>query len=258
MLLFCAATANADTFTASFDSLASGTSATGGIGPSGSIQNYLLSLLPAGKTVSVSSGAVTDQDYNGDDHVVGPCSPANCGPGATVSSVTLGPDTFVRNLSSATFFSFSFTGLLIDSVSFDYEIFPDGTCTELKSSKCGGSATGGIYPNQPDFTFSTNLGQIFHFYGLTPTLPGYTHSPDSGRNGDEKTPQLIGSGTWNTNGASTLTFTDWPATIGIDNLVVNYYVPGVPQEVLSTPEPGTVLLLGTVIAGLFGFRRRFA
>jgi hypothetical protein len=215
-----------ETFTFSFDSLASRQGNT-------AIQAYMNNVLGGAATVTVTGGALTEQTYNGDGHVVGPCSPANCGPGATVSSVTLGPDTFIRNASGIDSFTFTFSGLLIQSVSFDYEIFPDGTCPNLQN--CGGKGN----PNLPDFTFSTDLGQVFHYYGQAPAAPGYTHSPNSGRSKVELAPQLIGSGSWNLGGATTLIFTDWPATIAIDNLVIN---------TADAPEPGAVLLLGTLIA----------
>jgi hypothetical protein len=47
-------------------------------------------------------------------------------------------------------------------------------------------------------------------------------------------------------GATTLTFTDWPATIAIDNLTVTY-----------SPEPASIVLLGTLCAGVvWSLRRR--
>lgn len=244
--------AHAGTVTFNFNSLASG------VGSSG-VQTYLQGLLTGGATVSVSAGAVTDTNYNGDGHVVGP------GSGSTYTSATLGTDTFLRNVSGIAGWSFTFGGgFIIDSVSFDYEIFPDASCTQLTATSCGGAAVGGIYPNQPDLTFSTNLGQVFHYYGLAPgtgasgpagnpSASTYTHSPISGSS-TEKTPQLIGStGLLNLGGATALTFMDWPATIGIDNLVINFRNP---PGIQAVPEPGTLFLLGSGLAlGVYARRK---
>ena len=178
--LFAANSALAGTVTLTFDfnSLGSGASST-------AIKTYMQSVLGGyGTVTSVSAGAVADKTYNGDGHVVGPGT-------SSVTSVTLGTsdgstqhltsyDTFIRNVAGQSAFSFSFSGLSITGVSFDYEIFPDGSCTSLTSTGCGGSAVGGIYPNQPDFKFTTNLGDVFQYYGKTPGTTGgstYVESP---------------------------------------------------------------------------------
>jgi hypothetical protein len=260
-----------------FNSLASGVAATGGTGVNGSIQNYMRSLLTGGASVTVSSGAVTEKTYTGDGHVTGPGT-------TSVTSLTLGTsdgstqhlttfDTFVRNSSSATGFTFTFTGgFIIDSVQFDYEIFPDASCTELISAECGGAAVGGIFPNQPDLKFSTNFGQVFQYYGRAPGSGSgastYVESPCTDGNSTtpcasslgestERTPQLIGTtALLNVGGATSLTFMDWPATIGIDNLKINFR--DTPTQQSAVPEPGSMLLLGTGLAALAARRRRKA
>ncbi|MGA7413959.1 MAG: hypothetical protein WBW33_26010, partial [Bryobacteraceae bacterium] len=101
-----------------------------------------------------SIGAVADQTYNGDRHVTGP------GTNSASTSLTLGTsngatasnmgstidttaDTFIANTNDSsgtvsnqiTIQFLNIAGLAVTS--FDYEIFPDGTCTSLSGSNCG-------------------------------------------------------------------------------------------------------------------------
>jgi hypothetical protein len=225
----------------SFDdgSLANGSS-------NGAIQGYINSKLSGGASVVVS-GSVASNSYNGDGHVVGP------GNGGT--SLTLGTsdggaahlstkDLFITNIAnSSTEIKMVFTGLSILSVGFDYEIFPDGTCPT--GQNCGS--------NWPDFTFDANGSAVFHTLASLPASG--SHSPDSGSTQTEKAPQFIGqSGTINfASGVSTLEFLDWPATIGIDNLVITYdpHGPSTP-----TPEPVSFSLAGSGLIGIYFLRRR--
>ena len=108
--------------------------------------------------------------------------------------------------------------------------------------------------NWPDFTFKAGGNQIFETLAVMLGNPGapYTHSPASGVNGVDLAPQFLGqSGTFSfPNGVSTLNFIDWPATIAIDNLVISKTPP------TPIPEPCTLLLFATGLAGLSGLKRK--
>jgi len=233
--LFISPSLKADTVSFDFNSLADGA-------VNSSVQTYMNGVLGAAGSVVVA-GSQASKTYNGDGHVVGP------GTGST--SLTLATsdgtvqhlgttDTFIDNVSSSTEISMTFSGLKIYSVSFDYEIFPDGTCP-----------TGtGCSSNYPDFTFDANGALVFNTLAVMPGNPGapYTHSPASGPGGTELAPQFLGqSGTWSfPNGVTKLEFIDWPATVGIDNLKIT----------TTTPEPATMTLIGVGMLGLGAVRRR--
>ena len=234
--------AHADTFTFSFDPLSAyAPSQGGGNTATSSIQGYMQSLLKPGQTVTVTGG-VADQTYNGEGYVVGPGTDKN-----HMTSLTLGNtngatsvssnstldgtrDTFIANTNDsstqiANQITMKFTGLVINGiVSFDYEIFPDGTANQ-----------------PPDLIFAAgptgNTSTIVTFLGVTPgNSPINTKVSDNSNN--ETNAQLIGHWSGTVTNATELDFIDWPATIGIDNLVIT----------TSNPEPSSVILLGT--AGL--------
>jgi hypothetical protein len=217
---------------------------------------------------SPTVGVAVAQKYTGDGHVVGPVV------SGTPVSVTLGNtdgatnnsgpvngtyDSYISNtadptstngpveLSHGIQITFSAGHSLTGSLSFDFQIFPDGSC--------GGSACA------TDLTFSADGSTPYsHTWNgvapLTMTNGTSTHSPNSLASGTELSPQLIGTttntvGTINLTNATTLKFMDWPETIGIDNLKLT---------TTATPEPmGQVFLLaGLGLVGLAGKRLRRA
>src|SRR5262249_30250093 len=142
-------------------------------------QTYLQSLVP-GTTVT---GSVAEKNSTGDGHVVGPGSPVKpITLGTTDGALGNNTDTPHLNAQGALFYdtflktSGSLDGLEIKIVfpypvrilAFDWEIFPDSTCTS--ESRCG---SGGA--NRPDLTFKVDGVQIFSYLGV---VPGQT--PNSG------------------------------------------------------------------------------
>ncbi|HUB77683.1 MAG TPA: PEP-CTERM sorting domain-containing protein [Bryobacteraceae bacterium] len=251
----------ADTFTFDFNSLNSGATAS-------QIATYMDNYFIAHgcSTCSVTvTGAVADKTYDGDGNVVGPNGqPLTLGTtnGATSNSSTtpsgvLGKtnnlisgttDTFIANTNDSAQqisneFYLTFSGIQIASVSFDYEIFPDGG------------------PQQPpDFEFEagdnkngtdplvSGFGTGGVQYGVKPSSSGSdgssVKSPDSS---SESSAQYIGTWSGSLNDVSELDFVDWPATIAIDNLSITTPV----------PEPGSAALLLTIAAGAWFGRRKF-
>ena len=227
------------------------------------IQSFMNTALGANGSVVVK-GAVASNSYTGDSHVTGPVTGTRT---KHYSSYTLagldpaGHGTFIMNDTghSSNNILMTFSGFTISSISFDLEIFPDGTCTALKPSSCGGTGN----PNQPDLTLLANGSEVEQWLALTPNKPGssnginaslYADSP--AMHGGETAPQLLGSSGLVTLPANTtiLDFQDWPATIAINNLAVNFTPPA--SRSGSVPEPGTFALLGSALFGLGWMRRR--
>jgi hypothetical protein len=199
------------------------------------MRNIITTGMP-GESVTVT-GSKAEQNYNGDNHVVGPIV------SGVVKSETLGTtdlgvhhnggfDTFLINQTSVTKITMEFT-FPIYSLSFDYEIFPNSSCA--KASNCS---------SWPDFTFEADDQVIFQTLGIVPPLLGFANSPFSGTSKNELAPQFLGQSGQLVfaDGVTKLEFIDWPVLIGIDNLVLQTTFDEPPPEV---PVPATLLLFGT-------------
>jgi len=227
------------------------------------IANYMDSIIGCSGCVTVSSGVAVAQEYDADGNVVGsggnPLTLGNSN-GATSNTATpgtYGTDNYISNMASNSNGTsddqlsqgivitlskgYTFTG----TFSFDYEIFPDISCQVLNSTYCGAYNSGtGHYANQPDLAFSANGSTPVSttYWGVTPgtTDGSTTASPDSSH---ELAPQYIGtSGNFTLTGATSITFMDWPAAIGVDNLKL---------VTTTTPEPsGYALMLGGLMLAL--------
>src|SRR3954470_2846653 len=95
----------------------------------GAIQTYMQSVVGGAATVALS-GAKEANGYNGDGHVIGTCVSGVC-TSKTLGNDDAGTDRFLITLQSGSIdtIKMQFTGLQLYSVTFDYEIFPDATCT---------------------------------------------------------------------------------------------------------------------------------
>ncbi len=264
LLLGSAASARAD-YNFNFNSLTPSTAdqSSNPIGGSNAIALYMDSVLNCSNCVTVSGldgngntgsgsgyGVAVAQKYAGDGFVVGPGGkPVTLGnsDGAKDNTATPGAyDSYISNteadsngnnpsnLSQGILITFSHGVSLTGTLSFDYEIFPDGLCPSLNS---GSSITcGTANSNLPDLTFTASGGTTSINTTFWGAVPGTTNgsSTQSPNDNPEKAPQLIGHWSGTVSGATSLKFMDWPATIGIDNLTL-------------TPEPrGGVFLLGAL------------
>jgi hypothetical protein len=219
--------AGATLFTFNFNSL-------GGSATSTQIGTYMTGVF--GSTVGVS-GAKGSQTYNGDGHVVGPT--LGTSDGATSPSDSshnhAGFDTFIiNNGPGSNAFTLNFgADFSITSISFDWEIFPDASC----SPTC--SPTGGHWPDIKLLVDGSST-IIWSQQGLVMTNP-----------------QNIGVASVSLSGAHSLTFMDWPAEIGIDNLkIVGQCAPTAPRCTQhDVPEPSSLPLAGLALAAFLIVRR---
>lgn len=220
------------------------------------IRNYMNGVIGAavpGGSVTVT-GARVEASYTGDGHAVGPLvsgRPAALTLGTTDGSVPhLGSlDSFLVNSGSDRItMEFSFP---IFGVSFDYQIFPDGTLPD-------GTVTTPANPDWPDFSFRADGTLVFRTQGVMPGEGGtFAHSPNSGAGAVEVAPQFLGGSgpLLFPGGVTKLEFVDWPRLIGIDNLTLDTGRVTPQQEPPGVPEPATLVVLGAALAGAAAARR---
>jgi hypothetical protein len=262
MALSIAGRSHADTITFDFNSLSDGASNT-------KVSNYMNNTLnDSGLGTVVVKGAVAERNYTGDNHVVGNTYNGRAKSNTLgTSDGATGPlsnqraplsngahhDTFLVNDNFGFFnnsdrITMTFTlpvGYSIQSVSFDYQIFPNWLCP-------GGSGSSNCW-SVPDFKFEADDVEIFKTLASKPSGSPVdaNNSPDSS---NEKAWQFLGvSGLIGINDSDNVTkleFIDWPALIGIDNLSINYSLPLPPTPVRDVPEPGSLLLIGIGAGGL--------
>lgn len=199
------------------------------------------------------AGAVATQDYSGEGHVVkqpnGVAKTLGNSDGS--SDLHLKMDTFIVNNNfglrpntptsaqgggaTSNAFSMTFTNFFVTGVSFDYEIFPDYTCQK------------GNLTCVSDFSLYSDK---------SPAIALWYKSVHSTATVDAQS--LGTTAVINTFGAQTLTFADWPAEIGIDNLVITGCVAAVNGQCgpSKVPEPATLALFGLGLFGVAALRRK--
>jgi hypothetical protein len=217
---------------------------TTGYGTNATVQTYMTQQLnlqaPGWGTVAVT-GATATNVYTGDGHVTGPGGqPLTLGTtdgAVTPASVPKAADTFIATLGTDTEIKMVLSKNIY-SITFDYEIFPNGNCP----TGCTGS-------NLPDFTFMANGISYVHTYGVAPGSDSADPWKTSAVSNNELAPQLGPKNVTFTfaGGVNTLRFIDWPVTIGVDNVTVS---------TTPVPEPASMLLLGSGLAAAYAKRRR--
>ncbi len=246
---------------------------------SNSIDSILSSQLASqlscsGCTVGASGSVYADQTWNGDGYVTGSSSKSltlgtatyTAGSGSTpgqigstlsssyttfLSTISDGDSTCSGNPGCAITLTFSglAAGTTIALSGFSYEIFADNSCTS--SSSCSSLptlevSTGGTEKLLFDASAPPDTGNplVAPYNAGTATPVG--NSTVSPSQNPATAYQALGN--WADSGGIVLsgdsvTFTDWPAAIGIGNLQLTVTPPS------GVPEPSSMVLLGTLVGG---------
>ena len=258
VLLAAANAAGATSLTFTFDKVGN-INALGNNATNAQIQTYMNAVLAAyGYGTIAVTGAKASNSYTGEGYVVGTQNLPN----GTVTPRTLAntdggvyhanpKDTFIMNNNPIDRIVMTFSGLDIYSVKFDLQIFPDGTCPNPTSGNANTNkgCTSTSSAHWPDFKFEADDTLEQTWLGVLPSAGPYLYSPNHKNVGNGETaPQLLTtSGLIEVDDVHKLEFIDWPATIGIDNLTIEFG---------RIPEPATLGVMALGLAGL-GFARRW-
>jgi len=209
------------------------------------IQSYMQGVLTSmsiSSAVTVS-GALAASGYTADGFIYGPT--LGTSDGATSYSDNShpsqsAPDEFIMNDDFGLFgaashsITIQFSNIALGTVSFDWQIFPDGNCGTCNSAN-------GNFPELDFFVDGVHQGS-------TPTFSAAVIAGHSS--------QQIGTGSFALNlaaGTHAVTFEDWPPEIGVDRLTINTCPSRLPNCTLqSTPEPSPLALFGLAL-GLLAF-----